>query len=156
MIGTVQANPNPLTFWWYATADASVDKLRRALEMAVERWRNATGLDIDISVNAHHWVRLRPPEDMGGAWGHVSGPWSSNRIRVIDNQSVETTANLIAHEMGHVLARTNAHTDVYEDILYFGYHTSAPNIITQVALDLVAAARGPLPAPNPETVHPYA
>ena len=155
MIGTVKGDANPLTFWWYATADAERDKLVRALEMSIERWRSATGLNLSVSNNAHHWVRLRPPEDMGGAWGHTGGTWDSVRIRIINDQPVDVTANLITHEIGHCLGRSNAHTDVHEDMMFASYHRSDPNIITQATLDYVAH-RHTLLAPKVELVHPYA
>src|SRR5688572_13535119 len=76
LIGAVGSNPNPLTFWWYAGNGA---ELRPALECALTRIRNATCLPVDVSMDAHHWVRQRPPEDMMGRIGWTFGSWSSER-----------------------------------------------------------------------------
>jgi hypothetical protein len=106
MLGVVGSNPNPLTFWWYAGNGA---ELRPALECALERIRAATCLPVDVSLDAHHWVRQKPPEDMGGRIGWTTGSsWGSVRIALKTPMGPQTNCRVLVHEIAqHLLQRRN-------------------------------------------------
>lgn len=106
LIGATGTNPNPLTFWWYAGDPA---QLRPALECALERIRAATCLPVDVSLDAHHWVRQKPPEAMGGRLGWTTGEsWDETRIALKDPMGPQTNCRVLTHEIAqHVLQRRN-------------------------------------------------
>lgn len=106
--GHVGEDPNPLTFWWYA---GNPSELRPALECALERIRAATCLPVDVSFDAAHWVRQRPPEQMGGRLDWVTGStWDSTRIALKTPMGPQTNCRWLVHAIGqHVLRRRNDH-----------------------------------------------
>lgn len=106
MTGTVGSDPNPLTFWWYA---GNAAELRPALECAIDRIRTATCLPVDVSLDAHHWVRQKPTEDMGGRLGWTTGSsWDSTRIALKTPMGPQTNCRVLVHEIAqHVLQRRN-------------------------------------------------
>jgi hypothetical protein len=111
-IGSVQSNPNPLTFWWYA-GDPAI--LRPAIECALERIRAATCLPVDVSIDAHHWVRQKA---LSGMVGQTTGTsWYSTRIAILDTVDDEDYAcNIVTHEIAqHVLRRQNDHAGGYSN-----------------------------------------
>lgn len=100
-------NPNPLTFWWYAGAPAV---LRPGIECSLSRIRAATCLPVDVSFDAHHWVRQYPAADMGGLTGRTLGTWDSTRIRVTDAADADHACRILVHEIAeHVLRRRSDH-----------------------------------------------
>lgn len=105
-------SPNALSFWTYAGNDAI---LMPALEAALWRIRNATCLPVDVSLDAHFWVRQWPAEDMPEGWtgwtvGGGGPPWTNSRIRVIDTADVDHAERIIVHEIAeHILRRSNSH-----------------------------------------------
>lgn len=106
--GVVGADPNPLTFWWYA-GDRS--ELVPALECAIERIREATCLPVDVSVDAAHWVRHKTAADLAPYGGWTSGTWASTRISIRDDLTVPQQCQVLVHEIGqHVLRRRNDHS----------------------------------------------
>lgn len=106
--GDVGADPNPLTFWWYAADPAEV---RPAIECALERIRAATCLPVDISLDAAHWVRQRTAESMGGRLGWTTGSsWDSTRIALKTLMGPQTNCRVLVHEIAqHVLRQANDH-----------------------------------------------
>lgn len=101
-------NPNPLTFWWYA-ADPTV--IRPALECALGAIREATCLPVDISFDAHHWVRQVPQDAIPGKAGATQGSsWDSTRIKVLNTLPADYSCGVLKHEIAqHVLRRSNSH-----------------------------------------------
>lgn len=104
--GATGTNPNPLTFWWYA-GDPAV--LRPAIECALQRVRAATCLPVDVSFDAAHWVRQRPPEDMSGRMGWTTGTWAETRVKLVDWADSQMACRLLVHEISHILRRSNQH-----------------------------------------------
>lgn len=105
IVGTVGADPNPLTFWWYA---GNAAELRPALECALERIRAATCLPVDVSLDAHHWVRQKAPAAMQGLLGWTTGTWNSTRIALKTPMGPQTNCRVLVHEIAqHVLQRRN-------------------------------------------------
>jgi hypothetical protein len=104
--GVVQGSSNPLTFWWYA-GDPTV--LRPAIECALERIRAATCLPVDVSMDAHHWVRQKALG--GGLAGQTTGAsWDSTRIALLTGIDGNYACNVLVHEIAqHVLRRSNDH-----------------------------------------------
>lgn len=106
-IGQDSANPNPLTFWWW---DRDPAVLVPALECALERIRAATCLPVDISFDAHHWVRMRDQSTMPGLTGRTTGSWSGTRVAVLDTADAAQACRILVHEIGeHVLRQRNDH-----------------------------------------------
>ncbi len=138
--GTVQGDPNPLTFWWYATAEEKQEPLRAELECALVRWRQATCLDTDVSFDAHHWVRIVP---LAGLAGQVNGSWDSTRVKLDDDLLQDAWCQVLVHEIGHVLRRTNAHPGPDGSMSYPTTHVYSPPIsrIMQADIDLVCAVQ---------------
>jgi hypothetical protein len=107
LVGSVGGDGNPLTFWWWAGDGA---QLRPALECALERIRAATCLPVDVSLDAHHWVRLKPPEQMGGRVGWTTGAWDNARISLKTPMGPMSNCRVLVHEIAqHVLRRRNDH-----------------------------------------------
>lgn len=131
-IGDVGANPNPLTFWWYA-GDPTI--LRPAIECALERIRLATCLPIDVSLDSAHWVRQRPPEDMTGS-GHTSGAWSSTRISLSTSLTTSQQCPVLVHEMLHTLRRSNSHPGADGSMTYPVTHVNSQPVSHLTAADL--------------------
>lgn len=106
--GTATANPNPLTFWWY---EGNPQELRPALECALTRIRNATCLPVDVSFDAHHWVRQKPPEDMAGHVDWTTGDsWYATRTALVTNMGPNSNCRALTHAIAqHVLRRSNSH-----------------------------------------------
>jgi hypothetical protein len=108
MMGAPGASPNPLTFWWWAGDGA---QLRPALECALQRIRAATCLPVDVSLDAHHWVRQKPPEAMGGRLDWTTGAsWDSTRIALKAPMGPQSNCRVLTHAIAeHVLRRRNDH-----------------------------------------------
>lgn len=106
LVGDPGMSPNPLTFWWREGDGA---QLRPALECALERIRAATCLPVDVSIDAHHWVRQKPAADMGGRLGWVTGEsWDSTRIALKSPMGPLSNCRVLVHEIAqHVLQRRN-------------------------------------------------
>ncbi len=86
-MGTISADPNPLSFWWYA-GDPKI--LRPALECALTRIRQASCLPVNI---------------------RTTGTWASTRIRVLDTYDAAWSCRILVHEIGeHLLRKDNGHT----------------------------------------------
>lgn len=133
IVGDVGADPNPLTFWWYATGADHQDRARSSIECALGRWRAATGLPLDISLNAHHWIRFAP---ITGASGQISGPWSSVRIRIDSELQNQFDCPVLVHEICHLLRLSNSH--IGEACMS---PTHVDSTITSADLDAVCAER---------------
>ena len=107
LVGAVGGDENPLTFWWFSGDGA---QLRPALECALERIRAATCLPVDVSLDAHHWVRFKTAEQMGGRVGWTTGAWDSARISLKTPMGPMSNCRVLIHEIAqHVLRRSNSH-----------------------------------------------
>lgn len=106
-MGGVGEDDNPLTFWWW---DRDPAVLVPAMECALGAIRAATCLPADISFDAHHWIRMRAAEDMGGRTGLTTGTWASTRVAVLDTANTAHACRILKHEIAeHVLRRRNDH-----------------------------------------------
>lgn len=136
MIGVVGADPNPLTFWWYA-GDGS--QLRPALECALQRIRAATCLPVDVSLDAHHWVRMKTAAQMGGREGWTTGQPDSTRIALKTPMGPQTNCRVLTHEIAeHTLRRRSDHAG------------EEPFILTEQLLESICSVQDCL-CLNPET-----
>lgn len=106
LVGAPGLSPNPLTFWWHA---GDAQQLRPALECALTRIRNATCLPVDVSFDAHHWVRQKPAAEMGGRLGWTTGSsYDETRIALKTVMGPNTNCRVLTHEIAqHVLQRRN-------------------------------------------------
>lgn len=138
LLGTPGSDPNPLTFWWYATAPEHQWGLRADLECALERWRQATCLPLDVSFDAHHWARIMKLE---GLSGQVVGTWDSARIRIDSDLAQPAWCQMLTHEIGHVLRRSNGHSAIDGSMSYGITHVFTEPIshIVQDDIDRVCA-----------------
>lgn len=134
-IGNDSANPNPLTFWWYA-GDPAV--LAPALECALARIRAATCLPVDVSFDAHHWVRQLPAADMGGRSGWTTGAWAGTRIKLSEALAADQVCPVLIHEIVHVLRRSNAHPGPDGSMTFPVVHVHSAPVTRLVAYDLDA------------------
>lgn len=106
--GNTGANPNELTWWWYA-GDPTV--LRPAIECALSRIRAATCLPVDVSLDAHQWVRQTTPADLpSGSAAFTSGPWSATRTKVSIAVTAAQMCPVLIHEMVHALRHDWGHS----------------------------------------------
>lgn len=103
----------PLTFSWYA---CDPHQIADALVCATERWRDATGLPIEIAYyGAAHWVRQDapanlPPGAQAVTWGSATG-WNEQRIKLATSLLDDfARCQILVHEMGHVLRRNYGHS----------------------------------------------
>ena len=100
-------SPNPLTFWYWA---GDPDVLVPALECALARVRAATCLPVDVSLDAHHWVRQMTRAAMGGRAGWTTGSVWSTRIRIDVDARDAYACDLVTHEVAiHTLRRASDH-----------------------------------------------
>lgn len=108
-VGDIGTNPNRLTFWYYA-ADPTV--VQPALECALKRVRAATCLPVDISYDAHVWVRQRANDDpvTCGGISNWFGCTSQGYSRIWLRETLINPCNTLVHEIGqHVLRRSYSH-----------------------------------------------
>lgn len=96
----------PLTFWYSSNPEVIIP----ALECVVERYRAATCLPLDVSVDAAHWVRLAPASAMGGRVGWTTGgSWNQTQVKLLDTLTPAQLCPLLMHEVSHILRRSNDH-----------------------------------------------
>lgn len=104
--------PYPLGFWIYGSS-VSGDKTRGdllvALECAVERWRAATCLDINVDMTGPGFVRWRHADELAPNVAQTLTPYSASRIQISDGKPLDFTCPVLIHEMGHVLRRSPSH-----------------------------------------------
>lgn len=146
--GQVGANPNPLTFWSAADAPA----LMPALECALARYRAATCLPLDVSLDAAHWVKLAPASAMGGRAGWTTGTsWAQTQVKLLDTLTSPQLCPVLMHEISHILRQSNSHPAPNGSFAYDGVHVvSAPiSHLTAEDLTLICAVR-PCGCFNPE------
>lgn len=134
--------PYPLGFWIYGSS-VSNDKTRGdllvALECAVERWRAATCLDVNVDLTGPNFVRWRHAEEMPeGRVAQALSPWSAARIHMSDGKPVEHTCNYLVHELGHVLRRSGTHSGEDGSMSYYYTRTTSSPVSKITALDLSA------------------
>lgn len=110
---------DPLSFGRYGGGyGRESSELWDALACASARWRAATCLDVDLSLDPEGWARwlaheLMPAVGSGTATGYVSGPFNDTRIRINASAHPDKICPTMVHEMGHVLRRDYGHS--YED-----------------------------------------
>lgn len=105
--------PAPETF---GTSDA---RLQVALKAAVAEWNNAACLGLVVSNDApdHTFAFSDASSIRPGRTAETMGVWSDTRTRILDDSaedvpwhySEQLLQNMVAHEMGHILGRTNDH-----------------------------------------------
>jgi hypothetical protein len=133
-VGNVGTDPNPLSVWWYATADTHQDRIRGALECGLDRWNAAACLGMNVSFNARHWARFK---DLGGPGkASIGGTWESSRIAMDFRNAPELDCPFMVHEMCHLLRRSNGHLGNQCDS-----PTSPSSMISSDDLIAVCAAR---------------
>lgn len=140
LMGAAPEPPQPLTFWWYAS-NGNEEKVRDALDCALERWRAATCIAIDVSHYAAHWVRAVPADMLDGRAGWTTGSsWNATRIRLLQSMTPESMCMVLTHEIGaHVLRRSNRHPALDTSSITYEPTSLLRSHITQEDIDLVCA-----------------
>lgn len=109
LIGNIGA-AEELTFWWYS---GDRTQIVTALECAIQRIRAATCLPIDVSVDARHWIRQRPPAEMPGNYGvtWTSDGWQTTRIALRTDLPTDfARCDVLVHEIAqHTMRATSTH-----------------------------------------------
>lgn len=109
LVAAAPSPAQPLTFWWWASSGHE-NEVRDALECALGRWRAAACIEgLDVSLDAAHWVRTAPADQLGELSGWTTGAtWNSTRIRLIETALPAHLCQILTHEIGaHVLQRRN-------------------------------------------------
>lgn len=128
-----------LTFGVYhSSLDRQAEKLNM-IDCAVMRWRVATGLPLEVSIQPAHYVKWSSPgEDYSGrTWG----PFATAKINV--NPDVVGDAaqcQNMTHEIGHILRRDYGHLCPRLS-LSFPSTSVANSRITQCDIDAVCAVQ---------------
>lgn len=115
--GAAPIPPQPLTFWRNGEVqDRHIEQ--DALDCALERWRQATCLPLDVSYDAAHLVRLADIEELGGHTGGwtVGASWNATRIRINRQMGRTQQCDVLTHELSHTLRRANTHPGLPECI----------------------------------------
>lgn len=148
LTGAAPVPPQPLTFWRYG------DNLERhtvqdALDCALERWRQAACLPLDVSYDAVHRVRLADAEELGTLAGHTGGTWDAARIRVLRGIPKDDQCEVLTHELSHLLRRSNTHPGLDGTIsnvaTSFGYRRITAKDIDYVCAKQDCACDNPEP-----------
>lgn len=150
LLAAAPVPPQPLTFWWWASAGHE-NEIRDALDCALERWREAACIEVDVSHYAAHWVRSLPADMMGGRAGWTTGSsWNATRIKLLDTMQPSSMCSVLAHEIGaHVFRRSNSHPPVPDDAVLHEPQSMLRSHITQEDIDAVCA-RQDCECNNPE------
>lgn len=141
--------PQPLTFW-RSGLDTERHIEQDALDCALERWRQATCLPLDVSYDAAHHVRLADLDELGGHTGGwtVGASWNATRIKINRDMSKQQICQVLTHELSHVLRRANTHPGLPECI-----SNNTSGSITSKDIDYVCAKQD-CQCQNPELVSP--
>lgn len=94
-----------------------VSQRTELVQQVLDRWTAATCLKMEIADDGPHSITFGASGISDGRYGQLTGPWAAARIRVRDvspgsgrdwfTDRVRTV--ILAHELGHLLARTNGH-----------------------------------------------
>lgn len=85
-------------------------ELLDAMYCAAARWRAATCLDVDLSIDPETWARWMADELMpNGASGRAEGPFNDARIKINASIAPWSVCPVMTHEMGHILRRNYGH-----------------------------------------------
>lgn len=105
-VASAQAPEPPLTFWVYG--GSSRYQLLPYLERALNRWRSATCLPLDVSLDASNVVRWDSDFGASGkAWTHDG--WRTVKIKIDALMAEENRESVLIHEIGHLLRRSGHH-----------------------------------------------
>lgn len=121
--------------------------LGELLPAAIDRWRAATCVDLQISDAPENWVSWGDHSNIvKGRLGQTTsrdGSWKNTQI-LIGRLPEAADSEVLAHEIGHVIAQSNAHTAAgLMDA------TLDADVITQDVLDYVCAGT-PCPCQHSE------
>ena len=133
-----------------------VDERTELAQSVIDRWIAATCLDMRITDDGPHQILFTTEGYVAERLGQVTGGWTRATIRVRDvspgrgvnwiNDRVMTV--VLAHELGHVLLRSNGHA---EGGGVMGYDTLDPkNDIINVKLLKRVCSKNTCPCFNPE------
>jgi hypothetical protein len=99
------------------------DENQGMVEEALERWSRATCIDMFLAPDGQHQV-LFTNDGFADAerLGQITGSWEASTIRIKTADMVSTSKGMfnqvqeddmrrtVAHEIGHLMMKTNAHT----------------------------------------------
>lgn len=114
--------PGPIYFRVFETGSelCSVAALDFALDVAIARWRSTTCLPLQRSETEGHSFQWAAQEDMSepGRLAQTNGTWEQSKVQLVAEHmcpdiegSYDHAIRAIAHEMWHILARTNKHVE---------------------------------------------
>lgn len=136
----------PLTFGRYAgDYDGNRGALLEAIERSVVRWRNATCLPLDVSLEPAYGIRFRPRELITCPSGNTCGAvtygsdWDTMKIAVSTDTPIGALELDLLHELSHILRRSGTHWTEERATSYpVVYWITTPfTRITQTDLDAV-------------------
>jgi hypothetical protein len=141
--GTGQAQQalgsQPLSFGIWHSGDMSRtgDKLEM-LDCALMRWRAATGLPLDMSLESAHRLKWSAPDATyaGLTWGS----YDSANIAINPTLADAALCQVTVHEIGHILRRNYGHPCPADSMSNPTTSTSRSKI-TQCDLDAVCSVR---------------
>lgn len=127
-------------------------ELWAGLECALKRWRAATGMALDVSLAAAHFVRWKYPEDLpSGASARTEGPFDATRVYVSATIPAHHLCSVLVHEIGHALRRSYGHSLEDGSMSYHVTYASTSRItaadLTLVCAQQVCAWQTEEPAP---------
>lgn len=115
-LGTVKLalGQAPYSFGLYGSANTDgrlKDELWRALEIALTRWRNATCLPLDLSLEGAVQARWQHGDDMPNNYDGLAGqPWmAGGYIQMAADLSANKVVPVLIHEIGHHLRKHGGH-----------------------------------------------
>lgn len=140
-----EKSADPLSFGRYGGGyGRDSGELWDALACATTRWKAATCLDVDLSIEPEGWARwlsneLMPLMGNGPhhATGNVSGPFDDARIKINASSDPAYTCPVMIHEMGHILRRSYGHPGPDGSMSFPSVHVFSEPIsrITQEDID---------------------
>lgn len=144
-----------LTFGRYGggRGEGGAGELLWAMEVAVKRWRAATGLLINLSVDGPHFIRWKPGEDMpSNSSGFTTGSFETGvRIFINEQLAAHRVVPVLMHEMCHVFRKSYGHSDEDGSMAYPVTHVDSEpkTVITAGDIALVDAVLGcPISVPE--------
>lgn len=136
----------PYTFGLYGTATTdgrTKGELWRGLEIALTRWRNATCLPLDLSLEGSVQVKWQHADEMPNSYlGFANSPWMAGGYiwMSVDFNEDAVVPGLI-HEIGHHLRKSGSHPGPDGSMSFPTLHVNTPPIskITQYDITAVCA-----------------
>lgn len=134
----VEKSGDPLSFGRYAGGYGRTRaELLDGMYCSAARWRAATCLDVDLSIDPETWVRWLAHELMpNGASGRAEGPFNDARIKINASIAPHSVCPVMTHEMGHILRRNYGHPGPDYSMSFPVTHVGDPQSrITQEDID---------------------